>query len=162
MVTSVAATNSAGCTYFGGWSGNMTNTSDVAGIPLKDIFGNSVNTGYQTVSAPVSGLIPLSNPDQDAPAIPLNAADSAATNIRNGVVDPVSGHSIPNVLIFAIGLGTAPIPASPVFLERVTNDKRSPIYDSTKPTGTYYDAPTTADLAPAFQAVASEILRLAK
>jgi Flp pilus assembly protein TadG len=160
------ATNSAGCTYYNGWAANggvnnMTNTSDMAGVPLLDVYGNSTNTSYQPVTL-ANGMVDVNNPGQNAPAMPLNAADSAATNIRNGVVDPVSGHSIANVLIFSIGLGNATIPASPTFLERVSNDSRSPIYDSTKPTGTYYPAPTVADLAPAFQAVASEILRLAR
>ena len=93
----------------------------------------------------------------------LNAADDAATRIRNGVVEPVNGGSLANVLILSIGLGTAAAgPASPAFLERVSNDPRSAIYDSTRPAGHYYDAPTLADLGPAFQQVASEILRLAK
>ena len=162
----VPAPNSNGCNYYSGWSNNdgvnnMTDTSDVAGLPLTDIWGNAVNTSYQPVTLS-NGLIDVNNPGQNAPAMALNAADSAATNIRNGVVDPVSGNSVPNVLIFSIGLGNASIPVSPSFLQRVSNDKNSPIYDSTKPTGTYYAAPTTADLQPAFQAVASEILRLAR
>ena len=73
----------------------------------------------------------------------------------------MNGGSLANVLILSIGLGTAAAgPASPAFLERVSNDPRSAIYDSTKPAGHYYDAPTLADLGPAFQQVASEILRL--
>ena len=92
----------------------------------------------------------------------MNAADDAATRIRNGVSDPAYGRGLANVLIFSIGLGTAAVPASADFLERVSNDSRSSIYDSTKPVGHYYDAPTLADLGPAFQEVASEILRLAK
>jgi Flp pilus assembly protein TadG len=158
--------NSIGCNYFIGWMANgginnMTDTSDVAGLPLNDIWGNSVNTPYQPVTLS-NGLIDIGNPGQNAPAMALNAADSAATNIRNGVVDPISGNSIPNVIIYSIGLGNYSIPVSPSFLERVSNDTRSPIYDATKPAGTYYSAPTTADLQPAFQAVASEVLRLAR
>jgi hypothetical protein len=59
-------------------------------------------------------------------------------------------------------LGNAAYPFSPTFLERVANDPRSPIYDSTKPTGLYVYAATSADLQSAFAAVAGEILRLAR
>jgi Flp pilus assembly protein TadG len=162
----VPAPNSTGCNYDSGWVNNgginnMTDTSDVAGLPLLDIWGNSANTAYQPVTL-ANGLIDVNNPGQNAPAMALNAADSAATNIRNGMVDPVSGNSVPNVLILSIGLGNALIPVSPTFLQRVSNDPASPIYDSTKSAGKYYSAPTVADLQPAFQAVASEILRLAR
>src|SRR4030095_5977902 len=92
----------------------------------------------------------------NAPAVAINAADDAATRIRNGVVDPITGGSLSNVLILTIGLGTAAVPASGDFLRRVSNDPASSIYDSTKPAGHYYDAPTIADLAPAFQERASE------
>jgi hypothetical protein len=89
----------------------------------------------------------------------LNAADSAATNIRNGATDPVSGRSLGNVIIHCIGLGNAGLPASSTFLERVSNDTRSPIYDSAKATGIYMQTASSAELQSAFSAIASEILR---
>lgn len=162
----VPATNSTGCTYYSGWSNNgslnnMTAMSDFAGVPVKDIFGNSTNTTYQAVTLNSHGLIDL-GVVANANAMAMNAADSAATNIRNGATDPVSGNHLNNILIYSIGLGNASIPASPTFLERVSNDPRSPIYDSTKPAGKYIYAASTADLQAAFSQVASEILRLAK
>ena len=155
------APNSAGCAYSPSWNSNMGNTSDFAGVPVKDAYGNSTNTGYQAVTLNGNGLIDLNN-SSNAPAMALNAADSAATNIRNGVVDAATNTSLANITIFSIGLGNAAIPASPTFLLRASNDPLSPIYDSSKPAGKYIYAATTADLQPAFSEVASEILRIAK
>ena len=156
-----AAPNSNGCAYYSGWYGNMGTTSDFAGVPVKDIYGNSANTTYQSVTLNSYGLIDIHN-SSNAQAMTLNTADSAATNIRNGVNDPVTNKSLANITIFSIGLGNAAIPASPTFLTRVSNDPTSPIYDSSKPAGKYIYAATTADLQPAFSEVASEILRIAK
>ena len=161
----VRAPNYAGCNFASGWANdggvhNMTDTSDFVAVPVTDIYGSSLNNGYQLVT--MSGTMIDVNNDNNAPAIALNAADDAAARIRAGAVDSAYGRGLSNVLILSIGLGTATIPASDDFLERVSNDARSSIYDSTKPTGHYYDAPTLADLEPAFEQVASEILRLAK
>ena len=139
----------------------MTTTTDFPGVPVKDIFGNSANTSYQPVTLNGNGLIDINNAS-NAQAMSLNAADSAATNIRNGVLDAATNKSLANITIFSIGLGNAAIPASPTFLLRASNDPLSPIYDSSKPAGKYIYAATTADLQPAFSEVASEILRLAR
>ena len=93
----VPAPNSTGCNYVAGWSNNdsvnnMTDTSDVVGLPQTDIWGNSANTSYRPVCHRQARLIDVNNPGQNAPAMALNAADSAAANIRNAVVDPVSGQ----------------------------------------------------------------------
>jgi len=76
----VPAPNSTGCNYMAGWSNNdsvnnMTDTSDVVGLPQKDIWGNSANTSYQPVTI-VNGLIDVNNAGQNAPAMALNAAAS--------------------------------------------------------------------------------------
>ena len=155
------AANSNNCAYAASWFNNVTNTSDFTGVPNKDINGNSTNTTYQPVTLNADNMISLTNPN-NASAMAYNAADSAATNIRNGATDAASGKSLSGILIFAIGLGNAAYPFSPTFLERVANDPRSPIYDSTKPTGLYVYAATSADLQSAFAAVAGEILRLAR
>lgn len=156
-----AAVNSDFCTFAQGWSGQMTNTSDFLGVPVTDIYGNSMNSGYQAVTLTGNGFINLGN-SSNAPAMALNAGDSAATRIRNGAVDPITGRSLNNIVIFTIGLGNATVPPNGAFLVRVANDPASPIYDSAKPAGSYIFAATAADLQPAFQKVASEILRIAK
>ncbi len=143
------------------------NTTDWAGLPNFDIYGNAA-TGYQAENPPNSvgmidvGSVTSCTNNVNATAMALNIADSAATRIRDGVTDPVSGKSLSGIIIFSIGLGNASVPFSPTFLERVSNDPRSPIYDNTKPAGLYVYAATSADLQSAFAAVASEILRLAK
>ncbi len=164
----VPAPNSANCTFMSGWVydggvHNMTATSDFLGVPSKDIYGSSTNPtpAYQTVSLNSNGFIDLANAN-NAAAMALNAADSAAYRIRNGATDPVSSNSLSNIITYSIGLGNAAIPASPVFLQRVANDPSSPIYDATKPAGKYIFAATASDLQAAFTAVASDILRLAR
>jgi hypothetical protein len=162
----VPALNSTGCTYYQGWANdgsvhNMTNTSDFAYVPSTDIWGNSLDTGYQGPLVYASGKISAQAGANGYP-IALNAADDAATRIRNGASDPANGHGLDNVTIFSIGLGNATIPASPTFLQRVSNDPGSPIFNAAKAEGHYVSAPTAADLNNAFTAIASEILRLSK
>jgi hypothetical protein len=48
------------------------------------------------------------------------------------------------------------------FLERVANDPRSNIYDSSRPTGSFVFSPDATQLAAAFQQVASQVLRLSQ
>src|ERR1039458_2555146 len=71
----------------------------------------------------------------------------------------------PNLIpvIYAIGLGgTSAEPIDATFMERVSNDPRSPIYNSAKPAGEYFYSPTATDLGGVFQQVASEILRISQ
>jgi Flp pilus assembly protein TadG len=153
------APNSNNCAYSG--TNNEEVTTDFYGVPTKDVNGNSLDTSYQGPVTKTGSFISMSN-QSNSGWMCLNAADSAATNIRNGVTDQSSGHSLSGVITFSIGLGNAATPPNADFLERVANDPRSSIYDSTKPAGLYVYAATSADLQAAFAAVASEILRLAK
>ena len=167
------APNSTGCNYFVGSSPPVQTqqclTTDWVGLPVNDINGNSLNTIYNSVLPLNSvGMINIGTVTSGCPtnnyatAMALNVADSAATNIRNGSTDATSGKSLSGIIIFSIGLGNASTPFSPTFLERVSNDPRSPIYDSAKPAGSYVYAATSADLQSAFATVAGLILRLAK
>jgi Flp pilus assembly protein TadG len=162
----IPAPNSNGCAYDAGWSNNdsannMTVTTDFVGVPTTDVYGSSANTSYEPVTLNAAGLIDINN-NNNAQAMALNAADSAATRIRAGTVDPTYNRGLTNILIYSIGLGNAAIPASPTFLERVSNDPRSPIYNASEPQGLYIYAEDTGGLQTAFAAVASQILRLAK
>lgn len=47
-------------------------------------------------------------------------------------------------------------------LKRVANDKSSPDYNQAQLAGRYFYAPTAGDVAPAFEGIQSEILRLSK
>lgn len=159
------APNSTNCTYMYGWSyngylNNMTNTSDFNYIPDTDIWGNSLDNGYQAVTRTSGHIDP--QVDSNALAIALNSADNAAYRIRNGATDSTYGRGLSGVIIFSIGLGNAGVPASPAFLERVSNDRRSATFDSTLAEGLYVEAPTAADLNSAFAVIAAEVLRIAQ
>jgi Flp pilus assembly protein TadG len=132
---------------------------DIAYIPATDLNGNAT-TGYQSVvgltypSGPYAGQIRVDMPTAVV-AASVNAADNQATAIRN---DP---NLIP--VIYAIGLGgTSAEPIDATFMERISNDPRSPIYNSAKPAGEYFYSPTATDLGGVFQQVASEILRISQ
>jgi Mg-chelatase subunit ChlD len=163
------APNSNGCAYSAGWPGTMTDTSDVIGIPTTDIYGDSL-TGQNQLYLNVTtsgGYVDMGYIPNGIPAA-TDAADDAARHIRVGDPDTVAGanvgHSLSGVIIDAIGLGNAvvPLPADGIFLKRVTNDPRSPIYDSNKPAGTFVYAAQSSDIGNSFNQIASEILRISK
>lgn len=161
----VVAPNSTNCAYAIGWNAFWTIITDFRGIPTLDIFGSSLNNGYQAVTLS-GGYIDITNRNNGLP-LALNAADDAARRIRIGTVDNFPnayGRGLNGVIIDSIGLGNAPvpIPADDVFLKRVSNDPRSPIYDSNYPAGLFVYARESSDLGGAFAQIASEILRLAK
>jgi Flp pilus assembly protein TadG len=170
MALTTDSNNGAGCHFIS----NVTDTSDFQGVPTTDVFGDNLNNGYQSITLSGS-YISLANAN-NAAAMAMNGADDAATRIRNGTSlcanapTPTSGctaylthtGSLSNVIIYSIGLGNAAYPISPDLLERVSNDPRSTIYDSSKPAGAFVSAPTSADIDAAFALVASEILRLSR
>ena len=178
----VLANNSTNCNFAKGGQPNpnipaqMEDVSDFTGLPTKDIFGNSLNTSYQpvTTGAP-GGMIDLGSGNgqiiANAQNMAFNAADDAATRIRQGATDltvgaATNGKSLSGVIIFTIGLqqSLAGYPFSSTFLYRVANDPSSnnPIYDSTYAAGKFFLCQSPADLNAAFLGVASEILRLSK
>jgi Flp pilus assembly protein TadG len=157
----IANVNYAGCTYASNWpNSEWSVASDVTYMPNTDLYGNAMNTNYQPVTYyDANGDIHL-DPTSVMNAA-WNAADSAGYRIRQGAAVPGVGGGITGVTVFTIGLGNfGGVPAD--FLERVANDPRASNYDSTKPTGLYIYAPTSAELSDAFSTIASEILHLAK
>jgi len=165
-VTSSSATTTseqvaAGLTGCGMSSNQAKMRRDIAYVPAADLYGN-LTTGYQSFAAgdlypsgnPYAGQIRVDTPTAVVTAS-VNAADNQATTIRN------DANLIP--VIYAIGLGgTSAEPIDATFMERVSNDPRSPIYNSAKPAGLYVYSPTATDLVGAFQQVASEILRISQ
>ena len=84
--------------------------------------------------------------------------DSCARQIReDATYKPV---------VFTIGLGgTTEESIDAELLERLANDPRSSVYDSTRPVGLYVEADTTQKnfgLSDAYDRVMSQILRLAQ
>jgi Flp pilus assembly protein TadG len=171
------ASSGAGCQYMTGWPGSQTTLTDFQGVPQTDVFGSNLNNGYQPIT--LNGTyISLAN-SANASAMPMNAADDAARQIRNGTAvcanapGPTSGctsllthaGSMNGVIIYSIGLMNAAYPASTELLLRISNDPgitTSPGFDSSKTAGAFYAAPGSADIDAAFLKVAAEILRLSK
>jgi hypothetical protein len=160
------AQSGLGCNYT---ANGFNDTSDFLGVPLTDIYGDIMNTGYltpvTTVNTTYGKMIDLSNAT-NSDYMAQNAADYAAQQIRAGSNEsgplPNSGKSLSKVIIYSIGLGNAPYPLSVPLLQRISNVTASTIYNSSEPTGDFILAPTSADIDAAFAAVASEILRIAK
>ncbi len=159
--SSAAALNPPGC-YVTNPPNNWINPTtayarlDIAYVPQNDMYGNAT-TGYKSTdtfpSGTYAGQIRVDEQINGVIAASTNAADNQAATIRN---DPSY-----STVIYTIGLGGAPdMPIDATLLERIANDSRSPIYDSTKPTGFFAYASDPSALNAAFQQVASQILRL--
>ncbi len=167
LTTSAAILNAAGCGFNNnnGYCGQygaawVCTRQDIAYIPNTDLYGNPTNTGYKGLpdtftSGPYSGRIRDDEQTIAVMAAAFNAADNQATTIRNDTTY--------SPIIFTIGLDGAPdMPIDSVFLERVANDPRSPIYDSTHVAGYYAYAENPGELNQAFHQIASIVLRLSK
>jgi von Willebrand factor type A domain len=143
--------NSNGCAFSGNW-GRVN--QDLANFPDTDLNGNSLSGYYPVRRAGGNIIADMANGD----AAVVNAVDNAAARIRNAA-PTVTSPGLENVLIFTVGLGAG---VSEDLLLRLANDKRSPIFDRTKPAGSYMFVANSDDLDEAFQRVASEVLRLAQ
>lgn len=168
------ADNSGGCGYSLTWPTSATLVgNDVQKLPVIDIHGNKLITGYQ----PVTGATPTTgstaglawDTESTADLSPanihaaaINAADDAGLRIRHGETVQELGRGLEGVVVFSIGLGNASGGIEQDFMRRVSNDVQASNYDAAKPTGMFLYAPQTSDLAQAFNRIASEILRLAK
>jgi hypothetical protein len=150
--------NSSGCSYPG--------TSSLSYIPNIDLYGSSINSGYQALTMS-GGHIQLSSTNLQNGSV--NAADSMALRIRQGatlaaVASPngtgVSG-SLSGVVTYSIGL-TSNGGVADDLLERVANDSRASNFDNTYAAGLYVSATNDSMLNDAFLQIASEILRLSK
>jgi Flp pilus assembly protein TadG len=96
---------------------------------------------------------------------------NAATNVTEIIADAARGDETGDhrIRIFTIGmgnlvkmnLGTIPESSESVLM-RIANDKRSTDFNSAQLEGKYYYAATAADLAPVFQQLQNQIIRLSK
>lgn len=155
-------TNKAGC-VFNMSGGTSYLYGDMGFMPPQDFYGNNVaDAGYKTTlnittaGSPDIGRIRI-NHAQTMENAGINATNHAASRIRNDETAP----SALNTVIYTIGLGGVGA-AEDELLQRVANTALSPIYDSTKQTGLYVYAPSTAQLSTAFNQIAGEILRIAR
>jgi Flp pilus assembly protein TadG len=96
-----------------------------------------------------------------------NSARNVLEEIANAARNDTGGDY--QIRVFTIGmsylvrdmLGTMPEMPEDI-LKRVANDKTSPDYNSNQLEGKYYYAPTAADVAPAYESIQNEIIRLSK
>jgi hypothetical protein len=96
-----------------------------------------------------------------------NAATNLVEIVANAARSDTDGDQ--PIRIFAIGmgslvrlsLGTRPETSESVLM-RVANDARSPDFNDEQLEGKYYFAATEADVAPAFQQLQNQIVRLSK
>lgn len=174
--TTAALLTTPGCYFTNstyGSTGYYWPRFDIAYIPTTDSWSNKTNAGYGLnapyygpgvsttnvpdtfPSGPYAGKI---RPDEQTTgliAAAINSADYQAQAIRN--------DGTYTTVIFTIGLGGAPdFPIDSTLLERMANDPRSPIFDSSKSQGYFAYAADPTQLNQAFTLVAGQILRLSQ
>jgi Flp pilus assembly protein TadG len=125
-----------------------------------------VNGGAQNAARPLRHL--AGNGRYPAEIFNIN---NAARNVLEIIADAArndAGGDYP-VRIYSIGMGyllrdlLGTMPEMPEdILKRISNDKTSPDFNSAQLEGKYFFAQTAADVAPAFQGIQNEILRLSK
>ena len=151
----------SGCTFNDKGAAYMRR--DIAYIPDKDLYGNPT-IGYVTDPSDKVQTGPYANGTNlrvDVPASVVHASLSTADAQAQAIIHDKLGY---DPVIYVIGLGGAPDANVDfqTFLERVANDPRSNIYDSSRPTGSFVFSPDYTQLAAAFQQVASQVLRLSQ
>jgi hypothetical protein len=166
-----------GCT--GMYNNKPGDFSYVTKIPTTDLWGNALQTGGY-VNSHITGSSNLvyngtaanwSQPGQEynwGLAI-WNSVDNAAKNIRTDVnlpnragdTYPTGGQNNMGISIYVIGY-SGNGGCDDGLLKRVANDINAAGYDSTQPRGKYYSAANGAELAAAYEQLASDLLRLAR
>jgi hypothetical protein len=156
QVISNPSTAVAGCSGMGN-SGNF-NLNDLASIPPLDYWGNTTNgTGY--LSSPLifrSQVFDPTKPNQgyQQSLAAWNAVDNAAKRIRTQTAtNPI--------VIYTIGY-TGNGGTDTVLLKRLANTVDSTSYNAGEQTGMALIVNSADQLTAAFNAVASDLLRLAR
>ncbi len=146
---------------------------DIAFLPSTDFYGNKTKGGYGANPAYYGPTVGTSGvpdvfstgtyatdmrPDEENVGV-----TAAAVNVADYQAQAIRADTTYNPVIYTIGLGGAPdLPIDATLLERIANDPRSPVYDSTKATGFFAYASDPTQLNQAFTQVAGQILRLSK
>ena len=141
-----------------------------AGIPTSFPFQSNTLQVDDGAQSSRRGLLNYSTAQGKYPAHVRNIRN-AATNLVEIIADAARNDTSGDqqIRIFAIGMGalvTLPLGTRPEtsesVLKRVANDARSPDFNDTQFEGKYYYAATAADVAPAFQQLQNQIVRLSK
>jgi len=157
-----------GCAFSNSnWQYSIFGRTDIAAIPEQD--ANGYSTADRPNLMPALDRFPLSNANYHGlirPDMPrtvrwasFNAADSVAQAIRNDLTY--------TTVIYTIGeTGHEPMAMDQDFMKRLANDGTGAVpasnFDATKPQGRFILANNDAELAQAFQQIASQILRLSQ
>ena len=84
-------------------------------------------------------------------------------NVADQMAQRIHANSTYGTVIYSIGLsGNDAVPMDTDFLARVANAQSASNFNSTQPVGQFILATNTASLADAFNAIASQILRISK
>jgi Flp pilus assembly protein TadG len=178
-VVTTDGSNAHGCAFNSNWSSSETTYSDFVGVPEFDVYGDNLNSGYQTIGTEVACAIPSLSTNKcfaigsgttvSASAMAQNGTDRAGYSIRTGATEqgPLTnaGKGLSSVVIYSIGLGNALTGTlNQDLLARVANSASSSSYVAppTQQQGDFILAPTSADINAAFATIAAEILRIAK
>jgi Flp pilus assembly protein TadG len=160
-----AISGASGCMFsstssYGGAFGNWWvpyGRNDIAYIPTTDAYGNSTVGFKPSQTFPngaYRGQIRTDSPMAIRYAA-MNAADAQAQMIRSDSYYATS--------TYAIGLaGNESTVIDEDFMERIANDPRASNFDPGQPQGMFILASDNASLSDAFNAIASQILRLSK
>lgn len=141
-----------------------------AGIPTSFPFQSNTLTVDGASQISRRGLLNYNSAQGKYPAHVRNIRN-AATNLVEIIADAARSDMTGDqpIRVFAIGmgdlvrlpLGTRPETSESVLM-RVANDVRSLDFNNTQLEGKYYYARTAADVAPAFQQLQNQIVRLSK
>jgi hypothetical protein len=132
-----------------------------------------LSTSSLTVNGrPQSSARGLRNQDARTGRYPADVwnINNAARNVLEIIANAArNDNGDSKIRIYTIGMGylirdrLGTMPEMPEdILKRISNDKSSPDFNSAQLDGRYFYAPTAGDVAPAFQGILSEILRLSK
>ena len=164
------------------WNSTLTSTQ-VPLLPLTSWHTNHRSSGIptqfalQTSSLNVNGAAQnsvrgLRNKDVGTGRYPADVwnTNNAARNLLEIVADQARNDTGDyRIRVYTIGMGDlvryllGTMPEKPEdILKRISNDTASPDFNSAQLEGKYYFAPTAADVAPAFQGIQNQILRLSK
>jgi Mg-chelatase subunit ChlD len=92
-----------------------------------------------------------------------NRIIGGARNIALSVAEQAGREaSLNGIVLYTIGLGVAGLTENEDIMLRVSNDKDSPAFDTTRPEGEYIFAPTVDELAAAFEKVRGHVIRLTR
>jgi Flp pilus assembly protein TadG len=175
LYTSSNAPSANGCGFQSGGGYGAASLNDFAWWPATDIVGNQLNPSgytYYPVTTDAKGHVTNISWTNYHNGV-MNATDNSAYQARTNATIPAT--------VYAIGLGGNSTlgPPDPVLLQRMANDSSGDTFNATpaypacstepncqtwpsQPQGEFIYSPNATSLGQAFQAIASQVLRLSK